>query len=264
MRHVAEVIEVRYDSHEKVIQGLLRGEVSFVPRIPASAVRAIRGRAEFFNQKYALPTTHVLQFNPHCRALTARTLRRALVYALDRRKILEEVFLHESAGKLGRPTSAPWATASYAYNRRHECEPHKFDSALAFSLARSAEKELGNKLPVLKLVSSAEPEVQAAVARLVEQWGVAGIEVKATSAPVAAATEVPTIGTFCTARNPLPNLSWNCGSFSRSPPPPRPARWGIFPPGSGRNCWISTAPETGSRRRSFCTACTSNSGPRSI
>jgi ABC-type transport system substrate-binding protein len=185
-RHVAEIIEVRYDSHEKVIQGLLRGEVSFVPHVPASAVRAITGRAEFFNQKYALPTTHILQFNPQCRALSARTLRRALVYALDRRRILEEVFLHETAGKLGRQTSAPWATASYAYNRRRECEPHKFDPALAFSLAKSAEKELGSKLPVLRLVSSAEPEVQAAVGRLVEQWSAAGIEVKPATATAAA------------------------------------------------------------------------------
>jgi ABC-type transport system substrate-binding protein len=184
-RHVAEIIEVRYDSHEKMIQGLLRGEVSFVPRVPASAVRAISGRAEFVNQKYALATTHVLQFNPHCRALSARTLRRALVYALDRRKVLEEVFLHETAGKLGRQTSAPWATASYAYNRRRECEPHKFDPALAFSLAKSAEKELGSKLPVLKLVASAEPEVQAAVGRLVEQWSAAGIEVKPVTATAA-------------------------------------------------------------------------------
>jgi hypothetical protein len=177
-RHVAEITEVRYDSHEKAIQGLLRGEVSFLPRVPAATVRALSGRKEFFTQKYALPTTHLLQFNPHNRALSARTLRRALVYALDRRRILDEVFLQESSGKLGRLTSAPWPTTSYAYNRRRECEPHKFDAALAFSLAKSAERELGSKLPVLRLVSSSEPEIQPAVRRLVEQWGAAGIEVR--------------------------------------------------------------------------------------
>src|SRR5262249_38106720 len=144
-RHVAEITEVRYDSHEKAIQGLLRGEVSFLPRVPAATARALSGRKEFFTQKYALPTTRLLQFNPHNRALAARTLRRALVYALDRRRILDEVFLQESSGKLGRLTSAPWPTTSYAYNRRRECEPHKFDAALAFSLAKSAEKELGSK-----------------------------------------------------------------------------------------------------------------------
>ncbi|MGE5193926.1 MAG: ABC transporter substrate-binding protein [Deltaproteobacteria bacterium] len=188
-RHVAEVVEVGYESHEKVIQGLLRGEVSFVPRVPASAVRSLSDRSEFFSQRYALPTTHVLQFNPHCRALSARTVRRALVYALDRRRILEEVFLHEAAGRLGRQTSAPWPTASYAYSRRRDVEPHKYDPPLAFSLAKSAEKEMGGKLPVLKLLSSAEPEVQAAVRLLVEQWRAAGMEVQPAVAPAAALPE---------------------------------------------------------------------------
>jgi hypothetical protein len=177
-RHVAEIVELQYDSHEKAIQGLLRGEISFLPRVTASTVRALSGRKEFFTQKYALPTTHVLQFNPHNRALSARTLRRALVYALDRRTILDEAFLQDSSGKLGRLTSAPWPTTSYAYNRRRECEPHKFDAALAFSLAKSAEKELGSKLPVLRLLSSSEPEIQPAVRRMIEQWGAAGIEVR--------------------------------------------------------------------------------------
>jgi hypothetical protein len=185
-RHVAEIIEIRYDSHEKAIQGLLRGEIAFLPRVPASSVRALSGRKEFFTQKYALPTTHLLQFNPRSRALSARTLRRALVYALDRRKILDDIFLQEASGKLGRLTSAPWPTTSYAYNRRRECEPHKFDAALAFSLAKSAEKELGSKLPVLRLLSSAEPEIQPAVRRLIEQWSAAGIEVQHAVAPAAA------------------------------------------------------------------------------
>jgi hypothetical protein len=185
-RHVAEVIEVRYDSHEKAIQGLLRGEVSFVPRVPASTIRALSDRSEFFTQRYALPTSHVLQFNPRSRALSARTLRRALVYALDRKGILEQVFLNEPAGRMGRQTSAPWPTGSYAYNRRRDVEPHKYDAPLAFSLAKSAEKELGSKLPVLRLLASAEPQVQAAVRVLVEQWSAAGIEVRPAVASAAA------------------------------------------------------------------------------
>jgi ABC-type transport system substrate-binding protein len=188
-RHVAEIIEIGYASHEKAIQGLLRGEVSFLPRVPASTVRALSDRSEFFTQSYALPTTHVLQFNPHSRPLAARTLRRALVYALDRRRILEEHFLHEEVGRLGRQTSAPWPTASHAYSRRRDVEPHKYDPSLAFSLARSAEKELGSKLPALRLLASVEPDVQAAVRRLVEQWKAAGIEVQAAAATAAAVPE---------------------------------------------------------------------------
>jgi ABC-type transport system substrate-binding protein len=182
-RHVAEIIEVRYDSYEKAIQGLLRGEVSILPRVPVSAYRSLAARAEFFAQQYALPTTHLLQFNPRTRALSARTLRRALVYALNRRQILDDVFLRESGKELGRQTSAPFATTSYAYFRK--VEPHKFDPALAYSLAKTAEKELAGKFPPLKLLSSAEPEIQAAADRIVEQWRAIGIEVSRQVAPAA-------------------------------------------------------------------------------
>ncbi len=185
--HVSEIIETRYPTEEKAVQGLLRGEISFLPRVPVARVKALSARPEFFVQNYALPTTHVLQFNPHCRALSARTLRRALVYALDRRRILEEVFLHEPAGPLGRQISAPFATTSYAYNRL--VEPHKFDPALAFSLAKTAEKELAGKIPVLKLRCSSQPEVQQAAARIVEQWVAIGIEVELAVAPAVALSE---------------------------------------------------------------------------
>lgn len=183
-QHVAEVIEFRFDSNEKAIQGMLRGDVSLLPRVPASSVRGLSARQEFFTQHYALPTTHVLQFNPRSHALSARTLRRALVYALNRPRILEDVFLGEPLGNLGRLTSAPFATTSYAYNR--EVQPHKFDPALAFSLAKSAEKELAGKLPVLKLLCAPDPDVQLAAARITSQWKAIGIEALVATAPVAA------------------------------------------------------------------------------
>lgn len=182
---ISEVIESKYASHAKAIQGLLRGEVSLLPRVPAYTVRGLAARQDVFSQAYALPTTHALQFHPHNKALAARTLRRALVYALNRPQILEQVFLHEEPGPLGRVTSAPFATGSYAYGKdgARQVEPHKFDPALAFSLAKTAEKELGSKLPVLRLVCGTEPEVQVAAARIIEHWKFAGIEAQLKVAP---------------------------------------------------------------------------------
>jgi hypothetical protein len=63
--------------------------------------------------------------------------------------------------------------------------PHKFDPALAFSLAKSAEKELGAKLPALRLLCSSEPDVQAAARRIIEQWQAMGVDVKIAAAPAA-------------------------------------------------------------------------------
>ena len=181
--HVAEVIEVKYGSYEKAIQGLLRGDVTYLPAVPASNARRFELRKEFFTQHYALPTTHVLQFNPHSRPLLARTLRRALVYAINRPQILEQVFLHEAPGELGRATSAPFATTSYAYNHDKSVEPHKFDPALAFSLAKTAEKELAGKLPVLSLVCANEPEQLLAANRIAAQWKAIGIAATVKAAP---------------------------------------------------------------------------------
>jgi hypothetical protein len=191
---ISEVIESKYESHARAIQGLLRGEVSLLPRVPAHAVRGLNLKPEFFLQSYALPTTHVLQFNPHNKALAARTLRRALVYALNRPQILELVFLHEEPGSLGRVISAPFPTTSYAYSSdgARRIEPHKYDPALAYSLAKTAEKELSAKLPVLRLVCGPELEVQAAAARIIEFWKVAGIPAELRVTPsVALATAGP-------------------------------------------------------------------------
>jgi ABC-type transport system substrate-binding protein len=72
-------------------------------------------------------------------------------------------------------TSAPFATTSYAYNHDKGVEPHKFDPALAFSLAKTAEKELAGKLPVLRLVCANEPEQLLAAGRIVAQWKAIGV-----------------------------------------------------------------------------------------
>jgi tetratricopeptide (TPR) repeat protein len=188
-RHVAEVIETRYESHEKAIQGLLRGEVSLLPHVPVSTIKSFSGRNEFFTLPYGLPTTHLLQFHPNSRVLQSRALRRGLIYALDRRRILEEVFLSEPAGGLGRQISAPWPTGSYAYSRF--ILPHPFDQTLAFSLARTAEKELGEKLPPLRLWIPDDPEVRQSAARIVESWNRIGVQT--TLIPADSGTPAPSL-----------------------------------------------------------------------
>ena len=66
--HVAEIVERRYDSPEQAVQGLFRGEISLLPDLPTWAVSLVRNDQRFFVINYALPTTHVLQFNPHSEA----------------------------------------------------------------------------------------------------------------------------------------------------------------------------------------------------
>ena len=165
---LAEVIERRFPNYELALQSLLRGELTMLPRIPVWMTRDLEPRKEFFTQAYALPTTHLLLMNHRRPVMKLRSFRRALVYALDRAKILEEVYLKETPGELGRLTSAPWAMKSYATSPF--VSPHQYDSSLAFSLAHTAGRELKADLPKLKLVCSGDPEHVAACQAIVAAW----------------------------------------------------------------------------------------------
>jgi len=170
---LAEIVERFYPDTAAALQGLFRGEVSMLPTVPLSTIRQLESRKEFSVQQYGLPTTHMLLMNPRQPALRLRTLRRALVYGLPRAKILEEVFLKEPLGELGRLTSAPWPTKSYAY--AGTVAPHQYDTALGYSLARTAERELDADLPVLKLWCARDPEIVAACEALVLAWKRIGV-----------------------------------------------------------------------------------------
>ena len=94
-RHLAEVTEIRYLSHEKAIQGLLRGEISMMPNVPAWQLDRLAADGRFFVRKYALPQTHFVQFNPQSKPLRNPELRRGLMYGLDRSQVLRDVMLHD-------------------------------------------------------------------------------------------------------------------------------------------------------------------------
>jgi hypothetical protein len=166
-RHLAELVEVHFADYPSAVQSLLRGETSLLPRVAPPDVKRFEQHGEFFVVPLALPETHILQFNPRSEALKNRTLRRALVYASNRKQILESVFLHEAEGRLGRQTSAPFATTSYAYDPL--VKPHRFDQILAYTLAMGAKVEL-QTLPTLKMICPPDPEMRAAASEIVTQW----------------------------------------------------------------------------------------------
>ncbi len=83
--HVAEIVERHYASPERAMQGLFRGEISMLPDLPTWVVSLVRNDQRFFVINYALPTTHVLQFNPQSEPLRSRELRLAMAYSRSRR-----------------------------------------------------------------------------------------------------------------------------------------------------------------------------------
>ncbi len=94
-RHVAEIDEIAYDSPEKAVQGLLRGEVSMLPNAPVWQLDKLTKDGRFFVRKYAVPQTHLIQFHPQSRPLRSAELRRAMLYSLDRSQVLREIVLRD-------------------------------------------------------------------------------------------------------------------------------------------------------------------------
>jgi tetratricopeptide (TPR) repeat protein len=173
--HLAEIVERRYDSPEHAIQGLMRGEISLLPDLPTWAISLVRADPRFFVLNYAVPTTHVLQINPHSAPLRSRELRLAMAFSIEAPQILSRIVLRDPTSQRGRVVTAPFATTSYAYNSL--VAPREFSAGMAASLYTAASKRL-KSVPVLRMVCEPEPTAQQAAAEIIKEWKRVGIRVE--------------------------------------------------------------------------------------
>ncbi len=179
---LAEIVEHRYDSYDRAYQALMQGDVSMVADLPDWFLREMLGSErlsrEFFLQPMALPTTHLLQFNPQSRPLRNRELRRALAYALPREQILKETVLRDPKLAHGRVTNIPFASGTDLSRGIYPRIEHDLASSVAMALAAANGLGQGDELPILKLAVPPEPVEQAACERLVRAWKRVGIVVE--------------------------------------------------------------------------------------
>ncbi len=173
--YLAEIVERRYPSSEKLWQGWLRGEISLVPRVPQWDLEKVSHLPETTLFEFAQPWTHIIQFHPRHHALRNGSLRRALVYGVDRQKVLSEIVLRGKTAR-GQLTSGPVASNHSAYNPL--VAPHRFDTRLAYSMLLAAKKEMNDELPKLRLGVSSDLVEKAAAKELVRQWETLGITVE--------------------------------------------------------------------------------------
>jgi hypothetical protein len=182
--HVAEVFERRYASHDKAVLGLRQGEVSMLVDLPDWVLRRVQVdpqlKDQLFIQQYALPTTHVLQINPDSPALRIRELRRALLHALDRDRILRQTVLRDPRAAHGRLVTSPFPSFSPA----NSLDPgrHSFDQSAALALVLAAAQQMDNQLPQLRMLVPNEPVARAAAEELVRDWQRVRIEVELVAA----------------------------------------------------------------------------------
>ena len=181
--HTAEVRERRFATPEQAIQALLRGDVAMLPDLPTWAAESLRDDPRFFLLNYANSTTHVLQFNPRSEPLKSRELRMALAYAINDKRILSRIILHDPTSRLGRVVTAPFGTRSYAYNT---LVPHReHNASIALALNGAAIKRL-KTVPTLRLLCDPGMLTQAAAAEMVAEWKGVGIKVEPVSLPSSA------------------------------------------------------------------------------
>lgn len=173
--NVAQINEIQYPNFEKSFQALLQGEVSVLPFLPAKLVSYFQEQEAFNVVQSAIPLTHVLQFNPESNPLKIVELRRALAYAIDRKKILTETLLHESKLLNGRLVTAPYYTGLQAYNQ--QVPQREYNFPLSVALAVASQKKLGGKFPTLRMLCDPLPEAQEAAQELIKAWSRIGITV---------------------------------------------------------------------------------------
>lgn len=172
---VAQINEIPYPSFEKSFQGLLLGEVTVLPFLPAKLVSFFQDSEDFNVVQSVIPLTHVLQFNPESKPMQVVELRRALAYSIDRKKILSETLLHESRLLNGRLVTAPYFTGLQVYNQQVPQREYSFP--LAVALAVASQKKLGGKFPTLRMLCDPNPEAQIAAQEMIKAWSQIGLKV---------------------------------------------------------------------------------------
>ena len=172
---VDEIVEVRYDSWDRALQGLLRGEVSLLPTAEFRDLKALQDDGRFFVVPYAIPQTHYLLFNPRNKALQDGQLRRALLHGVPRER-LRLSLVDGAADSLARLITCPFPSSSYGYSR--QLAQPVYDPPLAATLAQTARKQQGGKLPTLKMICPSDARSRGLSLAMIEEWRRIGVTVR--------------------------------------------------------------------------------------
>ncbi|WP_165245680.1 ABC transporter substrate-binding protein [Paludisphaera soli] len=173
--------EVRYDRPAGALAAFNRGDVALLAHVPPDQRAKLGGTPGVGLGSYSQPAVHVLALDGRSPLLRNRTLRRALSYALDRKSLLEETILKSPGGDGDAPADGVFPRGGYA--DAPGVKPLAYDPVLAVALASLARGEMKLEAVKLKLEYPPIAEVEAVVARLVEAFRLARIEVAAVAVP---------------------------------------------------------------------------------
>jgi tetratricopeptide (TPR) repeat protein len=186
-----EIVERFYADPKEAFNDLLRGEIDVLDQLYPADARRLATSNKVRVGSYALPTVHMLvpiSDNPY---LAKDKYRRALLYATNRKGILEGELLGGADVRDGRIISGPFPLGidgndplSYAYNT--SVEPVKYDPQLAKLLLvmvdeefQSAQTKFQTPVPPKKTLRLAVPDYElarVAAQALIQQWMIVGVQ----------------------------------------------------------------------------------------
>ena len=165
-----EIIERRYDNSQAAISALRRGEIDVVERIFPGDINLAKNDTQIRVGSYRVPSTHILIPNYSKKVPSSRAFRVALLYGIDRNRILRREILGGNDVQGCRVISGPFSPGlsrddplSYGYNT--SLDPRPYDPRLAklrFEIARiglrEASKESEEDMPDMSKIVLAHPD----------------------------------------------------------------------------------------------------------
>jgi peptide/nickel transport system substrate-binding protein len=178
---IRRIREIRLVRGPDALTALRRGEVSLIDHVPPDQLASLAETPEIRVGRYAQPVIHLIALDARNPALRSRALRRGLSYAVDRKAMLEETILKHPPSDPDAPADGPFPRGGYA--DATGVKPLGYDPMLARMLVAAARKERGGAPIRLKLEYPAIPEVRAAIVKLAELFGLAGVELVTLEVP---------------------------------------------------------------------------------
>lgn len=177
--HISEIVVHHFESPERVVQALQRGDIDMTSGLPDVLLRQLQRNdlfnRQFFIQKIQQPVTHLLQFNPNSVPLKTVELRNALAFAVDRPRILNDVVLRDSKSPNGRLVSTPYYSNNPAAN--NEIVPRQFDLSAGLALVLAARHKLQGTLPALTMVVAPGEVAKEAAEEIARSWRQIGLTI---------------------------------------------------------------------------------------
>lgn len=164
-KQIRQIIERRMPTSERAFQELVMGRVHVLDRVFPSEVERLRGDSRVQVVPYAVPSVHILVPNMRNPVMRSRTFRRAIVYMLDRNRILNQRLLSGAQVDGCSVISAPIpkghaAEDAIAYAYDETIEPREASRGVALTLLEVAKMERAKQRDASADTPAAKPQLR--------------------------------------------------------------------------------------------------------